>query len=225
MLSDHEHPEVQSSALQKTKTKTSQLEKLEAIFHFVRDEIKFGFTPKWDRVKASETLEYRLGYCNTKATLLHALCKVAGIPSRIHTGLIDIQIMRGIFPSFSFPFLPDAGGHTWTEVQINGEWKPVDSYINDKPFYENAKKRLNESGKLTSYSISEAKGPSSCEFNFGEKGFVHMGAVVKDHGTWEDYSEYMTSDQYLAMDRMQLMFYPVIAGLANRNISKIRSGR
>ena len=225
MLSDHEHPEVQSSALQLTSTKTSQLEKLEAIFHFVRDEIKFGFTPKWDRVKASETLEYRLGYCNTKATLLHALCKVAGIPSRIHTGLIDIQIMRGIFPSFSFPFLPDAGGHTWTEVQINGEWKPVDSYINDKPFYEKAKKRLNESGKLTSYSISEAKGPSSCEFNFGEKGFVHMGAVVKDHGTWEDYSEYMASDQYLAMDRMQLMFYPVIAGLANRNISKIRSGR
>jgi len=225
VLSDNDHPEVQSTASKLTSTKTSQMEKLEAIFHFVRDEIKFGFPSKWDKVKASETLDYRLGYCNTKATLFNALCKAAGIPSRIHTGLIDINIMRGIFPSFAFPFLPGSGGHSWAEVRINGEWKPVDSYINDKPFYENARKRLRESGKMTSFSISEAKGSSSCEFNFGEKGFVHMGAVVEDHGTWDDYLEYMTSDKYMAMNTVQLMSYPIIARFSNRIISKIRESR
>jgi hypothetical protein len=223
ILSNHDHPQVQSTASQLTSTKQNQIDQVEAIFHFVRDEIKFGFPPKWDEVTASETLEYKLGYCNTKATLFHALCKAVGIPSRIHTALIDINIMRGIFPSFAFPFLPDLGGHSWTEVKINAEWKPIDSYINDKPFYDNAKKSLLESGKLTSFSISEAKGPSSCDFNFGDKGFVQMGAVVEDHGTWDDYSEYMASNKYIAMNRIQLMSYPIIARFSNRTIVKIRS--
>ena len=109
------------------------------------------------------------------------------------------------------------------EIEIEGQWKPLDSYINDKPFYEGALKRLQESGATTAFSISHAKGESSCEFNFGEKGFVHMGAIVEDHGTWDDYSEYMSSDKYFRMNRMQLMSYPLIALLSNRNIEKIRS--
>jgi hypothetical protein len=223
ILLDHDHPLVQSTASQLTSTRTDPLDQLEAIFLFVRDQIKFGFPPKWDQVKASETLGYQLGYCNTKATLFHALCKATGIPSRIHTALIDITIMRGIFPGFAFPFLPDSGGHSWIEVQIDGDWQPIDSYINDQPFYLKAKKLLLESGKLTSFSISEAKGPSSCEFNFGDKGFVHMGAVVVDHGTWEDYSEYIASDKYIPMNRIQFMAYPIISRLSNRRIAKIRS--
>ncbi len=222
MLSDYDHPFVQSTASQITSSKTNQMEKLEAIFSFVRDEIKFGFPPKWDKVKASETLQYRMGYCNTKATLFLALCKVADIPARIHTGLIDIEIMRGVFPSFAFPFLPSAGGHSWMEINIEDEWKPIDSYINDKPFYDGALKRLQESGKMTAFSISHAKGDSSCDFNFGEKGFVHMGAVLEDHGTWNDYSEYMSSEKYSSMNRIQLMSYPLIALISNRNIEQIR---
>jgi hypothetical protein len=43
-----------------------------------------------------------------------------------------------------------------------------------------------------------AKGPTSCEFNFGEKGFVHMGAVVEDHGAWDDFADYVASPAYAA---------------------------
>jgi hypothetical protein len=221
-LADHYHPTVHSKAIELTLDKHTSQEKLERLFLFVRDEILFGFPPKWDEVKASETLAYKLGYCNTKATLLLALSKAIDIPARVHTGHIDIEIMRGVFPSFLFPFMPSSGGHTWVEINIDDEWKPIDSYINDKPFYEGALEMLLNSGKKTAFSISQAKGASSCEFNFGEKGFVHMGAVVKDHGTWEDYSAYMSSDKYVSMDRMQLMTYPLIAGMSNRRIAKIR---
>jgi hypothetical protein len=222
MLSDYDHPAIQAKANELTSDKLTLLDKMESLFGFVRDEIRFGFPPKWEKVKASETLQYKMGYCNTKATLLLALCKATGIPARLHTGLIDIEIMRGIFPSFAFPFLPSATGHTWMEIEIDGEWKPMDSYINDKAFYEGALKRLQESGKTTAFLISHAKGTSSCEFNFGEKGFIHMGAVVEDHGTWDDYSEYMSSDKYFRMNRMQLMSYPLMAWISNRNIEKIR---
>ncbi len=222
LLSDQHHPLVESTALRLTSSKNDPVEKLEAIFYFVRDEIQFGFPPKWDRVKASETLQYKKGYCNTKATLLAALCNVAGIPARIHTGLIDIQIMRGIIPSFAFPFLPRAGGHSWMEIKIGNEWMPVDSYINDKPFYDRALRRLLQSGKKTAFSISHAKGESSCEFNLGQKRFVHTGAVVEDHGIWGDFSEYMASNKYLGPNLLQKTVYPLIAWMSNRNIEKIR---
>jgi hypothetical protein len=221
-LSDYDHTSIITKTEEITANRINRPEKVESLFYFVRDEIQFGFPPKWDEVKASETLQYGVGYCNTKATLLHALCKAAGIPARIHTGLIDIEIMRGVFPSFAFPFLPSSGGHSWMEINIEDEWKPIDSYINDKPFYEGALKKLKESGKVPAFSISHAKGESSCEFNFGEKGFVHMGAVVEDHGTWDDYSEYMSSDKYSSMDRIQLKSYPLIAIISNRNIDKLR---
>ena len=192
-LSDYQHPSIQQKAQQLTADQVNQMKKLESIFYFVRDEILFGFPPKWDAVKASETLVYKRGYCNTKATLMVALCKAADIPARIHTGLINIEIMRGIFPAFVFLFLPAAGGHSWVEVKEEDNWQPIDSHINDKAFYIHALKKLEESGKTTAFSISHTKGPSSCEYNFGEKGFVHMGAVVEDQGVWDDFSDYMST--------------------------------
>lgn len=221
-LSDYDHPSIQAKANEISAGKVTVLEKVESLFIFVRDEVRFGFPPKWEKMKASETLQYGLGYCNTKATLFHALCKAINIPARIHTGLIDINIMRGVFPSLAFPFLPKAGGHSWLEIEIEGEWKPVDSYINDKPFYERALKALQESGRATGFSISHAKGTSSCEFNFGEKGFVHMGAVIEDHGTWDDFSRYMSSDKYVSFNRIQLVAYPMTAWICNRRIENIR---
>jgi len=224
-LSDSDHPTVRERALTLTEGRSTSLTKAGAIFAFVQDGIRFGFPPKWDRVRASETLGSGIGYCNTKATLFHALCRAAGVPSRIHTGLIDLEIMRGVFPSCVFPFLPAAGGHSWIEIQIDGEWKPIDSYINDRPLYENALRRLRASGKATAFSISEARGPSSCDFNFGETGFVHMGAVQEDHGTWDDFSDYMASDRYVPMKRWQLAVYPMLARLSNRKVGEIRASQ
>ena len=218
-LSDRDHPLVQSKARELIRPGASREENLKSIFLYIRDEIRFGFPPKWDRVKASETIGYGIGYCNTKATLFNAFCKIAGIPSRIHTGLIDLNIMRGIFPRYAFALMPDAGGHSWIEVEINGDWKPVDSYINDVPLYNASSKLLLSVGIKTGYSVSLAKGPTSCEFNFGEKGFVHMGAVVKDHGIWDDFSDYMASDKYLALSGFKLKVFQSFTRPGNRNIA------
>ena len=221
-LSDYTHPAVKEKTNELIANTESRLEQLEKLFYFVRDSVLFGFPNRWDEVKASETLECRRGYCITKATLFHSLCRAVGIPSRIHVGLISSEVMRGVFPSFSFSFLPRSGVHSWMEVEVDGEWKHIDSYINDRIFYDAALALLQASEKTTAYSISTAKGPSSCEFNFGETGFVHMGAVVDDHGTWDDFSDYMASDKYPDMGRIQLASYPVFAFLSNRNISRIR---
>jgi hypothetical protein len=222
-LADSDHAAIQKKAAELTAGKQTPLEKVESIFQFVREGIRFGFTPRWDEVRASEVMGYGLGYCNTKATLFLALCQASGIPARVHYGLIDLRIMRGILPSFVLPFMPKAGGHSWIDVHLDGKWKHLDSYINDQAFYDRARKRLETSGLPFGYSVSFIEGRSSCEFNFGEKGFVHMGAVVEDHGTWEDPADYFASDKYLRFNAFQKMGYPMIAVLANRNVERIRA--
>jgi hypothetical protein len=57
----------------------------------------------------------------------------------------------------------------------------------------------------------------------GEKGFVHMGAVAEDHGVWEDPADYFASDRYVRLNTIQMMGYPMLALLANRNIERIRT--
>jgi hypothetical protein len=221
-LSDFDYPSITSLSARLTSGKLTPLEKVESLFQFVRDEIKFGFTPKWDVVRASETLTYGLGYCNTKATLFVALCRAAGIPARVHFGLIDIRIMHGIMPGFVFPFMPKLGGHSWSEVQLDGQWRSIDSYINDKPFYERALKQLKLSGLPIGYSVSFKDGKSSCNFNFGDQGFTHMGAVREDHGVWEDSAEYFATDKYIRFNSIQALMYPLLAVLSNRNVTRIR---
>jgi hypothetical protein len=222
-LADADHPAIRELARGLTEGRLERRDQLESLFYFVRDDIRFGFPPKWDEVRASETLEHRMGYCTTKATLFLALCKAAGIPARVHTGLISLEIMHGIFPAFAFRALPDRGGHSWLEVELDDAWRPMDAYINDRRFYEGALERLQASGRTTGFSLSRAKGPTSCEFNFGEKGFVQMGAVVDDHGTWEDVADYIASPLYVRMSGMQQMVYPWLARMNNRAIEGIRA--
>ncbi len=222
-FSDHDHPSITSLCAKLTLGKATPLQQVESIFQYVRDGIKFGFTPVWDMVKASETLTYGVGYCNTKATLFAALCRAAGIPARVHFSLIDLGIMRGIMPGFAFPFLPKLGSHSWSEVQLDGEWRPVDSYINDKPFYERATKQLKQSRLPIGYSVSFREGKSSCEFNFGEQGFAHMGAVREDHGVWEDAAQYYATDKYVRSNSLQAFAYPLLAVMSNNTVKRIRN--
>jgi hypothetical protein len=226
ILSDHDHPLVIETAAALSRGKEADDQLLEALFCFVRDRIMFGFpktVAQWDRVKASSVIQCGFGYCNTKATLLVALCRASGIRARVHYGLISTEIMRGIFPSFAFPFLGDSGSHSWTEVEIAGEWKPIDSYINDEELYRAARRRLEETGTSLGCSVACLEGICSCEFNFGELGFVHMGAVVEDHGVWDDASHYYATDKYSTFKGLQRLFYPVVAAISNRNIEKLRT--
>lgn len=221
-LADDDHPAIQARARDLTDGRLTRRDQLERLFHFVRDGIRFGFPPRWDEARASETLRYGIGTCTTKSTLLLALCRAVGIPARVHTGLISLEIMRGILPGFAFRFLPEEGGHTWLEVELDGGWRPLDSYINDRPFYVGALARLQASGRATGFSLSRAQGPTSCAFNFGEEGFVHMGAVVADHGVWEDVADYLASPSYVHMTWLQRMAYPLLARTSNRTIEGIR---
>lgn len=97
IFSDYDHSLVKDTAARLTQDETALRSKLERLFYYVRDDIRFAFPDDGDFVKASETIQLGYGQCNTKATLLLALCKAVGIPARIHFSLISKDIQRGFF--------------------------------------------------------------------------------------------------------------------------------
>lgn len=64
---------------------------------------------------AVEALESKEGDCTEHAVLFSALAKIAGIPTRLVTGLVYVGPTRRVF-----------GYHEWVEVYVGGRWIPMD---------------------------------------------------------------------------------------------------
>ena len=224
-LSDYDHPSVQKAAARLTNRETTVRGKLERLFHYVRDDIKFGFHKKWDLIKASQIIELGLGQCNNKSTLFLALCQAVGIPARVHYGLIKTEIMRGIFPGIALVFMPRQGSHSWLEVEVEGKWRRIDSYIVDKELFEVAKRGLLNKGWNIGYAVACPKGKCSCEFNIDREEFVQMGAVVGDHGIWGDASEFYATENYVSMNAVLFFSYKLMMSGFNKKIEEMRTQR
>jgi hypothetical protein len=222
-LADDHQPLVRETAHRLTLAKQTDREKLEGLFYYVRDEIKFGFPLSGDLTPASATIRLQMGQCNTKGTLFLALCKVAGIPARIHFSLIDKRIQKGLFPGLMYWLLPPFLSHSWVEVQVDGRWRRIDSYINDRDFYQAGKQALGNSGWDTGFSIACSGGPSGIELNLEEEAFVQMGAVTEDHGVWEDPADYYATDLYKNRpSAIKLLFYRWRIGKVNQKVAQMR---
>ena len=109
-------------------------------FRFVRDEIHFGFTPRFDLASAEETLVFGRGHCNPQAVLFASLLHAAGIEARLHVVTISNEILAGVFPPPGGP--PARLAHTFTQVWLAGEWRRLDGYIVDPLLYARALSRL-----------------------------------------------------------------------------------
>ena len=221
---DYDHPLVQETAKKVTNGENSIRGKLERLFYYVRDDVKFGFPTNGDLVKASDTIKLGMGQCNNKGTLLLALCKAAGIPARIHFAPIRKEIQRGLFTGLFYDKLPDMLSHSWIEVGIDGKWRRIDSYVNDKAFYQAARSELKKKGWDTGYSVSCPDGECSAEFNIDTETFVQMEAVVGDHGVWDEPADYFATAKYQNRpSAIKLLFYRLMIGRVNKKIAQMRA--
>jgi hypothetical protein len=196
ILADSDHPLVSGTALQLTENVDTPSDQLEKLFFFVRDGIRFGFQPHGDLMRASETIRLGMGQCNNKTTLLVALSRSLGFPARVHFSLIRREIQRGLFPSLAYLFLPRLISHSWAEVEVDGRWRRLDSYINDLDFYRAGRAELRCRGWNTGFSIACSAGESIADFDIDRERFVQMDAVVEDHGVWQEPADYYRSALY-----------------------------
>jgi len=222
-LADNEHPLVRATAFRLTQGLETPRKQLQALFYYVRDDILFGFAKDADIMKASETIQLGYGACNNKATVLLALARAVGLKARLHFSTISKDIQKGVFPKWVFKRLPEELSHCWVEVEIDGRWRRIDSFINDESFYCAGKKALRERGWKTGFSISCESGESDSEFNIDQERFVQMDAVTSDHGIYDDPADYYRSSKYLNRPGfLTLLMYRLIIGVVNRKIAKMR---
>lgn len=195
-LADHAHPLVVETAKRLTEGETTSRGKLSRLFMHVRDDIKFAFPEEGDFVKASDTIRSGVGQCNTKATLLLALCRAAGIPARIHFSLIRKEIQKGFFTGIAYWLMPEKISHSWLEVEIDGNWRRIDTFINDLALFKASCSELKRRGWTTGLSVALKNGEASADLNLDKEAFSQMAAVTDDHGTWNDPADYFASSQY-----------------------------
>ncbi|CAM9102812.1 unnamed protein product [Ascophyllum nodosum] len=141
-----------------------------ALFNFVRDSIKFGFTGKFDYASPEETLRLGIGHCNPQGALFASLLQAEGIPARQHFVNLGNGVLRGVLRS-----APPRLVHNYVEVHLPvkddtesvgegrvgsqvmdespGEWLRVDAYIADPPLFHAAKSRLVKEGREEGYGI------------------------------------------------------------------------
>jgi len=194
-LADFNHPLIKETALRLTEKEVTIRGKLEKLFYFVRDEIKFGFLPELDCISASEILKRKTGQCNNKGILLFSLCKALNIPVKMHFSLIKKEIQKGLFKGFAYKLIPNELSHSWVKVLVEDKWRNIDSYINDEIYYLSAKHELKKLNWDTGFSVACSSGESSSSFNIDEEKFVQMDAVTEDQGVYSDPSAYFYSDK------------------------------
>jgi len=120
---DSDHPSICAMADQLVQGKNTPTEKAVAIFYFVRDQFRYNLFVQRDQAehfKASRTLAAKEGYCVTKAVLLAALSRAAGIPSgfgfaRIRNNRLPEKTVQRLGGNI-LPF------HGYTELFLEGKW-------------------------------------------------------------------------------------------------------
>ena len=189
---------------------------------FVRDDIAFGFPPAGDMTAASETLRLGVGQCNTKGTLLLALCDAAGIPARPHFAPIRRSIQRGLYTGAWYLLLPRCLSHCWLEVEVDGEWKQIDAYINDEAFSQAAARELEQRGWQEGFSRAGSAREGG-RFDLDGTDFVQMGAVEGDDGTWTEPADYYRSTLYRnRTGPIRALLYRLAIPAVNRRIGSLR---
>jgi Transglutaminase-like superfamily len=221
-LVDSDNPLVQATAVRLLQGCSSPGERLQRLVSYVRDDILFGFPRHGDMTAASDTIRMGIGQCNTKGTLLLALCQVAGIPARLHFAPIRKSIQRGLYTGIWYELLPKYLSHAWVEVEIDGRWRPVDAYINDDAFSQASARELRRHGWPEGFSQVKAYDPGT-RFDLDADQFVQMDAIEGDDGVWTEPSDYYRSDCYRnRTGPLRGWLYRRAIRGANRRVSALR---
>lgn len=219
---DSDHPAVIAAMKQAVGDKKSVRERAISIHDFVRDEIQFGWSASFYDQKASEVLDAKVGFCNTKATLFIAMLRAAEIPARQRFVSINTDII-GDFISPGTPYVD----HSYTEVFLNDRWVKTDSYIVDSDLYNAALPKLSEEGRIIGYGVHKNgthtwDGKDNAFAQFLDDG-THPGLTNIDHGVYSDIGAFYASGN--AINQLGIvgrLFFALAKASANNKIESLR---
>lgn len=122
------------------------IERAIALHDWVRDEIRFGWGPRFYDETPAQTQRRRIGYSVTKSAALVQAYRLEGLEARLVFGEVDAAVMRGILGPG-----PEMLDHAFVELRLAGEWIAFDSHLVDTPLREAAQAMLRAEGRHAGY--------------------------------------------------------------------------
>lgn len=224
-LIETQHPRIVELAKKITQTADSERMAAVLVHDWVRDRIAFGIPSGFYETTATEVLDAKVGYCNTKVTLFNALLRARSIPTRMRMMDLSAQVLNGLFDPRS-PYVD----HAITEVYLDNRWVKVDSYVVDGPLAIAAAQKLAATKEKAGFGIHMDGKPQwdGRSDNFIQ--YMNNGAikdyVLKDHGVFVDVADFY---QRVPGARNRKTFFSSLGlrigySYVNAQIQKVRGG-
>ena len=213
---------IQSLISEKGWRKLSEYDAIGAVYHFVKDEILFGYN-KRDTLTASEVLSDGIGQCNTKSTLLMALLRALRIPCRLHGFTVSKDFQKGATSGIVSLLAPPEIVHTWVEVLFQNRWIVLEGVIIDDEFLQSIKQMYPEAnGFFRRYAIAVDDFPNLAVSWNGNDTFIQSKAIVRDYGIFPDPDSFFCEhSQNLGVIRT-FLYEHIGCKKMTRNIDRIR---
>ncbi|MCW9017536.1 MAG: transglutaminase-like domain-containing protein, partial [Kangiellaceae bacterium] len=182
---DFGQPDIQALISQRGWRKLRVYEQVGAVYHFVKDEILFGYNRR-DDIPASEVLSDGYGQCNTKGTLFMALLRAIGIPCRFHGFTIEQSLQIGAIPNIFIKLAPKYIIHSWVEIYFDNRWINLEGFILDKKYLAAIQQKFsNNTGEFCGYGIA-TKCLAKPEVDWsGKDTFIQREGIYDDFGVFD----------------------------------------
>ncbi len=222
-LLDHTSSPVQHLVTERAWHQLNQMDRISAVYDYVRNEIPFGYNAD-DDLPASRVLADGYGQCNTKATLLMALLRAVGVPCRFHAATVDKRLQHGLLRSLAYWLAPDELRHSWVEVAIDGSWKRMEGVILDATYLEGLRSHLGQpEGEYIGYAVGTDVIERPRVDWVGDHTDIQMAGVERDLGVYDDPDTCYRAMGTNLSGLRRFLYHTVIRRTMNSLVAAIRS--
>lgn len=221
-LLDFDDPDVQALIDTRGWRALSPYDRIGAAYHFVRDEIPFGYNAQ-DDLPASRVLKDGYGQCNTKNTLLMAILRALDAPCRFHGFAIHKGLQRGVVPEAVFWMAPQEILHSWVEVQLDDRWITLEGFILDAEYLAALQTAFPDRTDLCAYGAGTDRLSSPDVDWRGTDIFIQKTAIDRDLGVFDAPDDFYAGHRQLTGLRGVLYRHGVRHWM-NRRVARIRRG-
>ncbi|TNF58224.1 MAG: transglutaminase domain-containing protein, partial [Burkholderiales bacterium] len=216
------HPRIRLLGLRLTQLRHRAGDKALACFEHVR-ALPFGCLGDGTGVPSLTVLQRGRGDCHTKSTLLVALLRSVGIPSRLRFFSMPSTFLQGIIDLEGLPIQ-----HCCVEMLLENGWVTVDSHVVDQPLAHAAQSRLAAEGRRVGYGMHvdgetawDGHTPSFAQFCASDPDSL----PTRDWGAFDDPYQFYSSVPAV-QERLGLaarLRWTVGARLVNRRVAALRA--
>jgi len=162
--------------------------------------------------------------CNTKATLLMALLRGVGVPSRLHGFTIHKNLQRGVVPPIVFPIAPESIVHSWVEIEYEGMWVNLEGFILDKAYLTNLQASFADTNQLSGYGAGTRNLQSPDVAWTGKSTYIQNTAINRDFGLFDTPDDFYKDHRQDFSPLKGWLYRNILRHWMNARVRKIRGG-